>query len=175
LRQSTVCLRHARYRAERPVEPPWSSLRVGTVCPLRAPCSGAFRHQQPAWNSPPPHTAACPWHSSRAGGAAHQRRLWRRGCGCGLGCIPSTIGPRLPGPWCCLDPSRRRWGVAAKSLLLNPPPTDALPACARAGEKHILGSPDGNLVSADADGPSPNQRVRSLLPRTAMKKLRIVR
>ena len=70
-----------------------------------------------------------------AGGAAHQRRLWRRGCGCGLGYIPSTIGPRLPGPWCCLDPSRRRWGVAAKSLPMNPPPTDALPACARAGEK----------------------------------------
>jgi hypothetical protein len=36
-------------------------------CPRRAPCNGAclHQHEQLAWYNPPPHTAACPWHSPR--------------------------------------------------------------------------------------------------------------
>jgi hypothetical protein len=47
------------------LEQTWCSPPVGTVCPRRARCSVACRLSQPACNSPPAHTAACPWRSSR--------------------------------------------------------------------------------------------------------------
>ena len=65
----------------------------------------------------------------QAGGAAHRRRLWRRGCGCGLGYIPSTIGPRLPGPWCCLDDARAhmRHGIGYRGRVPTWPLTGVAP------------------------------------------------
>jgi hypothetical protein len=65
LRVGSACLSHAPRRTPYRLELTCSSPPLGTVCPRHARCRTACRLLQSPWCSPPAHTAACPWPSSR--------------------------------------------------------------------------------------------------------------